>query len=169
MTQRPHRTFPVELRVFADYNSFELTDAAATDRFDSADWIDGWVESLVRDQIAAGDGIVGIGTARRMEVPVVLDIRTGPPDLDPARFDHVTEAGLRTGGTIIVSKQEYGPRAPRLVVPPGGYRLRVYTRGLDTLDPYGLEGEDDYLVVLWPGEPGAPRVVKRYPGLFPGG
>jgi hypothetical protein len=104
-----------------------------------------------------------------MTVPVVIDLRTGPPDLDPDDFDHVTEAGLTTGGTIIVSRQEYGPDAPRLRVPPGSYRLRVFTSGVDSLDPYGLEGEDSYLIVLWPGEPCPPRVVRRYRGLFPGG
>jgi hypothetical protein len=52
----PLQQFPVELRVFADYNSFELTDSAATDRFDSADWIDDWVERLIRDRSPPGTG-----------------------------------------------------------------------------------------------------------------
>lgn len=157
------------LQVFADYNSFELTDSTATDRFESLDWIDDWIEQLICDQIASGDGIVGIGTARRMTVPVLIDVLSGPPDLDPEDYDHVTEASLTTSGTIIVSKQEYGPDAPRLRVAPGTYRLRVYTRGLATLDPHGTRGDDVYEVVLWPGQPCEPRVIKRYPGLFPGG
>lgn len=165
----PLQEFPVVLQVFADYNSFELTDSAATDRFASLDWIEDWIEQLVVDQIATGDGIVGIGTGRRMTVPVLIDVLDGPPDLDPADYDHVTEASLTTSGTIIVSKQEYGPDAPRLRVAPGTYRLRVFTRGLATLDPHGTRGDDVYEVVLWPGEPCAPRVIKRYPGLFPGG
>jgi hypothetical protein len=40
---------------------------------------------------------------------------------------------------------------------------------VETLSENGLDGDDSYHLVLWPGEPGEPAVLKRYPGLFPGG
>jgi hypothetical protein len=154
-----------ELEVFADYNSFELTDEQAeTDAFES----DGWIDDLVRDQIAAAPGAVGIGTARRMSVPVTVDVLTGPPDISVEDVDQVTEASLTTSGTLVVGKLGYEPTT-RFAVVPGTYRVRVYTRGVETLSENGLDGDDSYHLVLWPGEPGEPAVLKRYPGLFPGG
>jgi hypothetical protein len=114
MTYQPgQHLLHAELQVFADYNSFELTDEdTGTDRFGSANWVDDWIAQLLRDQIAADDGIIGIGAARRAIVAVTIDVLTCPPDIDVGNFDHVTEASLATTGTIIVSKQNYGPEAP---------------------------------------------------------
>lgn len=54
--------------------------------------------------------------------------------------------------------------APRLPVQAGRLEVRACFAGLDTLDADGIEGEDRYLVPLWPGpEPDAFRVLKMWP------
>ena len=40
------------------------------------------------------------------------------------------------------------------------YRARIYYGKLDALSEDGLEGEDHYRVVLWPGDPTPPVVLK---------
>ncbi len=54
----------------------------------------------------------------------------------------------RADGSIIVSKQDYRPKMPRIHLPPGTYRVRVYYEGLDTISLDGLDGLDRYQVVL---------------------
>ena len=41
--------------------------------------------------------------------------------------------------------------------------------GLETISSDGLDGDDRYHVVLWPGEPREPAVLKRFAGVFPAG
>lgn len=164
---RPHeqQVLHEEMEVFADYNSFELIDEHA----DTAEFeTESWIEDLIRDQIAAAPGAIGIGTARCVAVPVTLDVLTGPPDIPIEDVDHVTEASLTTGGRIIVAKLGYEP-AVRVEVAPGSYRVRVHTRGLETLSDDLLDGDDSYHVVMWPEEAREAAVIKRYPGEFPSG
>ena len=42
--------------------------------------------------------------------------------------------------------------AARASVPPGTLRAMVIFTGLDTLSEDGLDGDDHYVVHLWPGE-----------------
>ncbi|WP_186382910.1 SMI1/KNR4 family protein, partial [Amycolatopsis rhizosphaerae] len=76
-----------ELDVFADYNSFIIQDDAA--RFTPTR---DWTRALITDLIATAPGAVGVGTARRTTVPVILDIRTTPPQTNLDDWDHVTQA-----------------------------------------------------------------------------
>jgi hypothetical protein len=154
-----------ELDVFADYNSFVVQDEAARFKPDRQ-----WTRALITDLIAAAPGAVGVGTARRVTVPVILDVRTTAPDNDFDDWDHVTQASLHTDtGHILVSMFDYRDSIPRTPVPPGTYTARVYYRGFSTISSDGLHGDDLYRVVLWPGQHQGPEVLKRHPGPLPGG
>ena len=58
---------------------------------------------------------------------------------------------------------DYYPDAARIPVTPGMYVVRVYYGGLDTIRDLGLEGDDHYRVVLWPGPARPVTVLKRHP------
>ncbi|WP_192909519.1 hypothetical protein [Gandjariella thermophila] len=155
-----------ELSVFADYNVFFLLAADAAPPGPKT----GWVDEVITHMIAARPGVVCIGTARRMDVPVTIGIQDRPPTEDFERWDQVTEASITTrGGLRIVGGSDTPAGAPELAVPAGRYRVRVHTGGFDTLSPDGLDGEDRYHLVLWPAVHEPPRVIKRYPGTLPGG
>ncbi|WP_432855021.1 hypothetical protein ACQPXB_21400 [Amycolatopsis sp. CA-161197] len=72
---------------------------------------DFWTTPLINDLISGGNGVIGIGTARRTTVPVILDVRTTAPDDNFDSWDHVTEADMRTStGRILVSMLNYTPK-----------------------------------------------------------
>ncbi|MCR6484014.1 hypothetical protein M8542_14415 [Amycolatopsis sp. OK19-0408] len=154
-----------ELDVFADYNSFMVQDETARFEPDRA-----WTKALITDMIAAREGVIGVGTARRTTVPVILDVRSEAPDDNFDGWDHVTEAGLHVEtGKIIVSMLDYSDAVRRTAVPAGDYTVRVYAKGLSTISSDGIHGDDLYHVVLWPGAVQAPRIVVRHPKPLPGG
>ncbi|WP_205660948.1 SMI1/KNR4 family protein [Amycolatopsis vastitatis] len=154
-----------ELDVFADYNSFMVQDETARFEPDRA-----WTKALITDMIAARDGVIGVGTARRTTVPVILDVRSEAPDDNFESWDHVTEAGLHVeSGDVIVSMLDYSDSVPRTAVPAGDYMTRVYARGFSTISSDGIHGDDLYHVVLWPGTVQEPRVLVRYPDVLSGG
>ncbi|SEB47185.1 hypothetical protein SAMN04489727_2018 [Amycolatopsis tolypomycina] len=146
-----------ELDVFADYNSFMVQDETARLEPDRA-----WTRALISDMIAARDGVVGVGTARRTTVPVILDVRTHGPVNDFDGWDHVTEAGLHIeSGTVIVSMLDCIDAVPRITVPAGSYTARIYAAGFGTISSDGIHGDDLYHVVLWPGAIRKPQVLAR--------
>jgi hypothetical protein len=147
-----------KLDVFADYNSFMVQDETA--RFDPDR---AWTKALITHMIAAHEGVVGVGTARRTTVPVILDVRSEAPDDDFDSWDHVTEAGLHVeSGKVIVSMLDYSDAVPRTAVPVGDYTARVYAKRFRTISSDGVHGDDLYHVVLWPGEVPAPKVLVHY-------
>lgn len=154
-----------ELNVFADYNSFMVQDETARLEPDRA-----WTKALITDTIAAREGVIGIGTARRTTVPVILDVRSDSPDEDFDDWDHITEAGLHVeSGKVIVSMLDYSDAIPRTMVPPGSYTARVYAKGFGTISSDGIHGDDRYHVVLWPGSVRAPAALQRHPAPLLGG
>lgn len=154
-----------ELEVFADYNSFVVQDENARFEPDPA-----WTRALLADLIAIAPGAVGVGTARAMTVPVTVEIRAGDPGQDFEGWDHVTQASLHTtSGRLLVSMFDARRQIPRIPLAPGTYAARVYYGGFRTISADGLDGDDHYRVVLWPGIDQAPEVLKRYPDPVPGG
>ena len=150
------------LNLFADYHQFYLQDEQA-----ETDTPDDWGKQLTTQMIAVDPGIVGICTARNMEVPVRVDLLDTRPDDDFDRWDHVAEVSLdaSSGQIVIAGCVDYFPEAKRLPVSPGSYRVRVYYGGLNTLREDGLDGEDHYHVVLWPEKHRSPEVLKKWPSL----
>ncbi len=150
------------LNLFADYHQFYLQDEQA-----ETDTPDDWGKQLTTQMIAVDPGIVGIGTARNLTVPVRVDLLDTRPDDDFDGWDHVAEASLdaSSGQIVIAGCVDYFPEAKRLPVSPGSYRVRVYYGGLNTLREDGLDGEDHYHVVLWPEKHQSPQVLKKWPSL----
>ncbi|SEL81534.1 hypothetical protein [Rhodococcus maanshanensis] len=144
--------------LFADYFQFYLQDEAT-----DGDLSDAWTDEAVARMLAVGDGAVGVGTARNMDVPVTVELLDAEPALDLADWDHATECSLQVRGDklVIAGCTDYLPDAARIPIAPGSYRVRVYYGGLDTLSEDGLEGDDRYHLRLWPAAPIAPQVLKQ--------
>ncbi|OAP20440.1 MULTISPECIES: hypothetical protein [Amycolatopsis] len=160
----PQRIAYAELDVFADYGSFFVQDDTA--RPDAAR---AFVTAVMNDLVAVTDGAIGVGTARRRTLPVILDVRAETPGddiLELDGWDHVTESGLRvSSGRVVVSTFDYRPKIPRTEVPRGDYTARVCAKGFDTITDDRIHGNDLYHVILWPGPIVEPRVLKRYAHL----
>lgn len=119
-----------------------------------------WTGESIRRLLAAGRGLVGVGTMTFGHVPVSLEISSVAPKEETSGWDHVAEASLDllTGWLHLTGCPDGS--AGSLPVTPGIYRVRVYSGRLDTA---GDEiGHDHYRIVLWPAPPAPPRVLKQW-------
>lgn len=146
------------LNLFADYFQFYLQDESA-----DGDLSEAWDSVSVQRMFAVSNGVVGIGTARNMDVPVRLEFLDSEPVPDFADFDHVVEGALHIkGGPLVVAGcTDYFPDAARFDVGTGTYRVRLSASGLSTLSENGLDGQDRYRVQLWQAPHAEPTVLKQ--------
>jgi hypothetical protein len=145
--------------LFADYFQIYLRDEAHPDLPD--DYTD---ESIARHLMAGSHSVI-IHTARNMMVPVSVEWHHQRPVPDLDAFQHVVEAAFAcpTGRLVLAGLTDSEATAPRLAVKAGFVGVRMNLSGLDTLSENGLEGDDRYLVQLWPGvEPQDVHVLKAW-------
>lgn len=152
----------IELELFADYFQFYLQDEQA-----KGDLSEAWTERAVERLMALAPGTIGVGTVRNMTVPVSVEIRRSEPADDLDAWDQVNDCSIEipSGRLVVAGCTDHFPDARRVLVPPGCYQARLFYARLDSLSENGLEGDDAYRVVLWPGEPVEPRVVKKRKNL----
>lgn len=146
--------------LLADYFQIYLRDEAHPDLPD--DYSD---EAIAR-RLMAGPHAVILHTARNMTVPIRVEWHDQHPTLDLDAYQHVVEAcfDCPSGQLVLAGLTDYDPAAPRLSVKAGPLGVRASVSGLDTLSEDGLEGDDRYVVQLWPGtEPEGVRVLKAWP------
>lgn len=145
--------------LLADYHQVYLHDEGFPDLPDD------YTDAAIARRLMVGPHAVILHTARNLTVPVSVEWHRTPPASDFAAFQHVVEAGFScpSGVLVLAGLTDYAPTAPRLQVEAGPLGIRACFTGLDTLDAFGIEGEDRYLVQLWPGqvEPGV-RVLKPW-------
>ncbi len=149
-----------ESELFADYFQFYLRDE------DHPELPDDYTDEIIARRLMAGPHAVVLHTARNMTVPVRVEWHAGRPAAALDDWQHVAEAGFDcpTGRLVLAGLTDYEATAPRLEVTAGPLGARVNLSGLDTLSENGLEGDDRYLVQLWPGpEPDGVRVLKAWP------
>ncbi len=144
--------------LFADYFQFYICDEA----YNGVPQLD-WSEQCIEDMLGIVPGLIQIGTARNMTVPVDVEVRDSEPEEDFNRWDHIAEAGIviSSGAMIIAGLMDDPDEAARIEIKPGSYRARVCYGDLDILSTDGLEGDDHYKVALWPGEFTGVKVIKR--------
>ncbi len=132
--------------LFADYFQFYLEDEGV-----SLDMELMWDDDQLNQLLAVHPGLIAVGTARNMTVPVRVEIREGSPEIELKKWDKINECSIRisTGKIVVMGCTDYYPEAARIKVTPGVYRVRVHYGGLDRLSEDGLEGEDHYEVILW--------------------
>jgi hypothetical protein len=154
VTQRHH------FDLFADYHQFYLQDEAVDGNLG-----DSWTEEATGRLLAIADGTIGVGTVRNMTVPVDVEVFDAEPQHSFDEWDQVNECNIdvKSGRIVVAGCTDYFPDAARIQVAPATYRARIYYGKLDALSADGIEGEDHYLVVLWPGDPTPPVVLKQRP------
>ncbi|MGJ7039499.1 hypothetical protein J2Y63_002754 [Shinella sp. BE166] len=145
--------------IFADYFQIYLRDEA------HADLPDDYTEETIACHLMAGPHAVILHTVRNMMVPVCVEWHQQRPDLDLDSHQHVVEAGITcpSGQLVLAGMTENETDSPRLAVKAGPLGIRASLAGLDTLSTDGLEGDDRYLLQLWPGvEAKGVRVLKAW-------
>lgn len=145
--------------LFADYFQIYLRDAA------HAELPDDYTDDTIARRVMAGPHAIIVHTARNMPVPVRVEWHDQCPAPDPDAFQHVVDGTFScpTGQLVLAGLTDDETTAPRLAVTAGLLGVRVGFTGLDTLSDDGLEGNDQYLVQLWPAsQASALRVLKAW-------
>lgn len=145
--------------LFADYFQIYLRDEAHPDLPDD------YTEENIARHLMAGPHSVIVHTARNMAVPICVEWHLERPEPDLDTYQHVVEGAFicPTGRLVLAGLTDYEATAPRLEVKAGPIGVRVNLSGLDTLSENGLEGEDRYLLQLWPGfQAEGVRVLKTW-------
>lgn len=146
------------MTLFADYFQVHVSDDGS-----DGDLSDAWTEEASGRGLAVAQGIVGVSTARNVDVPVTVTITPEPPDA-PADADSIVEADLecKSGRFVVMGCTDYYSEATRMTVPPGWYRVRASALRLSTVREQWLDAEDEYRIDLWPTPPTGIVVVKPH-------
>ena len=137
----------MELELFADYFQFYIQDESVDGNLG-----DSWNEEAVNRLLALAPGTVGIGTARNMDVPVVLEIiDLEPNSLNEDFYDQINECSIliSSGKLVIAGCTEYFRDAMRVELENGWYRVRISYANLTDLSEDGLDGNDRYDIQMW--------------------
>lgn len=125
---------------------------------------DDYTDEIIARRLMVGPHGLIVHTARNTTVPVCVERHQRRPEPDCGAFQHVVEAGFTypTGRLVLAGLMDDSAAASRLPVRAAAIGALASFVGLDTLDEFGLEGDDRYPVQLWPAaEPGG--VHKAWP------
>jgi hypothetical protein len=148
-------------RVYADYYQFYIEDASSPgDTADAAFWS----EQAYDNRLAVTAGTIGIGTGSYGFVRVTTEIHDHRPAVQLEDWEHVTETGIDVArGPLRVKGCLGGNDAGEAFqLAAGHYRVRCCHANLAGSVEFG-EGEDWYLLQIWPSARTAPRILKRAP------
>jgi hypothetical protein len=150
----------LHFELFADYHQFYLQDELV-----KGDLSESWTPDATSRLLAVAPGTIGVGTVRNMEVPVDVEICVVETVESFDDWDQVNDCSIEisSGRIVVAGCTDYFPDAARIDVSPAVYRARVFYGKLGSLSDNGLQGQDHYRVVLWPGNLIAPIVLKQRP------
>jgi hypothetical protein len=144
--------------LFADYHQFYLADDYARLR-------ETYTAEDMRARIVTSERGLVVFTVRNMDVQVRVELHGEEPRIEREEADHVVMGSFHTSGRIVIAGlMDWVPDAARASVPPGTLRAMVVFTGLDTLSEDGLDGDDRYVVHLWPGESIGVTVLRQWEG-----
>lgn len=145
--------------LFADYHQIVLSDAG------EPPWPDDYSEEILWRRVMIAPGVLIIHTARNMMVPVRAELHAARPPVDVEAFDHVAETAIDcpSGKLILAGLTHFAIDKP-LHVPDGRLGVLITFANLGKLSFDGLEGEDSYVIHLWPDLNAALalKVLKQY-------
>jgi hypothetical protein len=147
-----------KLQLFADYFQIWLEDPQAF----SAQREFLFTDRHLSDRVWVNDGLIIMFTARNMMVPIELQTLRTEPSRDLTIWDHVVETSINIPSGQLEVFGCGGYSTTNLSVQPGTYRVRLCQGQLASLSGDGLEGQDHYQILLWPGSSIETTVLKRW-------
>lgn len=132
--------------LFADYFQIYLQDEKA-----EVDLSKIWTEEAIDRKLALAPGIICVGTARNMTVPLTIEVHDDAPEETQGDWNQINECNIEvpSGKLVVLGCTDYFPDAARIDLMPGNYFARIYYGGLESISWNGLDGEDHYVVRLW--------------------
>ena len=135
-----------EFNIFTDFNQFTVADSTA----DFEDLWEKWTDETIESMFVQGDHYIAVGTMRNLDAPVLIRVDSDRPLPSGSRVDKTAEGILDVpSGLLEVSgPTDNGLSGGTLHVPPGTYRVLVEYLNLESIDDYGIEGNDRYVITL---------------------
>jgi len=135
----------LDFEIFADYHQFYLEDENSPHETG-----DIWTKETIEQMIAVSEGLVAVGTARSLTVPVSIEFYDSEPFPELERYSRINECSLEVESDklVLMGCTDYLPDAPRIEVSPGIYRVRVLYGNLESVVEE-WEGDDFYVLQLW--------------------
>lgn len=121
-----------------------------------------WTDQALDHRLAVIPGVIGIGTGSYGFVDVTTEIHDQVPAVRIDDWDHVAEADIDvTGGQLVVKGcMEPDEMGEMFSLAIGHYRVRCCHANLAESVEFG-DGQDWYLVQIWPAAHAAPCLLKR--------
>jgi hypothetical protein len=148
-----------QLQFFTEYYQFYIRDKHTKASTDSDGF---WTAKASEDKMAVEDGLLGISVAKYAEIRVQVNLHTQVPafDLDE-NYDHIVEAAINIStGIIQIANCTSNEIELELNVAPGIYTVRTSSGNLKTVK--GDEGDDYYVIDIYPSDKKERTVLKRY-------
>ena len=135
-----------DFNIFTDFNQFTVADSTA----DFEDLWEKWTDETIESMFVQGDHYIAVGTMRNLDAPVLIRVDSDRPLPSGSRVDKTAEGILDVpSGLLEVSgPTDNGLSGGTLHVPPGTYRVLVEYLNLESIDVYGIEGNDSYVITL---------------------
>ena len=135
-----------DFNIFTDFNQFTVADSTA----DFEDLWEKWTDETIESMFVQGDRYIAVGTMRNLDAPVLIRVDSDRPLPSGSRVDKTAEGILDVpSGLLEVSgPTDNGLSGGTLHVPPGKYRVLVEYLNLESIDDYGIEGNDRYVITL---------------------
>jgi len=147
------------VEVFADYHQFYIQDGQVNPPAP-----EDWTDADVVNRVKVASNVVVICPVRNMSVPVEVELHSSEPKFDAGEVDHIVECSLELpSGNLQVHECTGGPVLDWRIN-PGQYHVVALFSRLGSLSDDGLEGEDRYRVLLWPGAERSLCVVQEWSG-----
>lgn len=155
--------------VFADNFQFQLQD-----QVEDCEYPEVWNDALLTQLFVFGPSIVGISTVRDQDVSVILEVYDKPMDEKDLRtepdlsdYDHAAQCNLDlpSGKLLITGCTSDYEDALKLNLPFHHYGVRIFWSNLDSPDELGFEGDDEYLIQLWPNTQFEEQIMKVWKNL----
>lgn len=151
------------LVVFADYHQFYLADGGTQ-------WSapEDWTDEDLQNGGKVTEMVVAVAPARNVNVPVELEVFDEAQQIDLQGVDHAFSCSLSLPTGHLQLHECTGPERLYVSVPKGQYEVHVLFRSLARISDDGLEGDDSYKVLLWPGIHRQLEVLKQWSGPWRG-
>lgn len=160
------------MQLFPDYHNLYIQDKKFWSRADAPDMMDDWNLSDESAEVTHVDDsksktMIGFHPYSDMhEVPVVVELKDNEPSDESSSWDHVVEASIEMhNDELEVSDGMPGNPSIIMKIAPGTYRARIHFGNLKEEGKDAEEGDDHYLIQIWPA-PFAPiSVLKQWDGF----
>jgi hypothetical protein len=147
------------LQFFTEYYQFYIRDKNTQASADSEIF---WTPQASEDKMAVEEGLLGISVAKYAEIKVLVNVHQQKHNIFSLQnYDHIVESSIDIPSGILQILNCTGMQLQlQIELTPGTYTVRSSSANLTTVQ--GDEGDDFYVIDIYPSEKKERTVLKKY-------